>query len=547
MTTLETKERVVSGLARGFLRSLGRFANRPALYVDQEFLTYEDLGRMANGIAAAILETDQDRNPLIGILAHRSVTAYAGVLGTLLAGKGYVPLNPKLPLERLAKIFLQSRSRILLVGKEAVHLLDRLLRRVPHPIMILYPACEQAGMPQVALAPHRLVVFETTAPDPPFIERTAPDDDTIVYLLFTSGSTGEPKGVPVRYGNLRSYVDYVCRRYDVNEQDRFSQMFDFSFDLSVHDMFICWERGACLYSIPDHAVMAPAKFIRDHQITMWFSVPSVVGVMLQLGMLKPGSLPSLRGSSFCGEPLPSRYARAWQDAAPNSFVENLYGPTETTIAISHYRWDPDNSRKACINGIVPIGWVFDRQCACLVGINELRPEPNTKEGGELCLSGSQVTTGYWNDPDKTAKQFVRLPDQGEALWYRTGDLVKQDSDGCMHYLGRIDQQVKIMGHRVELQEVDAALRDTAGIEQVASVAWPVQDGLAKGIVTFIAGTPGRDAEDLLRVCREHLPDYMVPKRVYWIEALPLNVHGKVDRRKLVHLLEEDINEDRSGR
>jgi amino acid adenylation domain-containing protein len=538
MITVETPERIVPGLADGFLRSLHRFPDRAALYADGVLWTYESLGRMAGGVAGAIRNVDEDNNPLVGILAHRSVTAYAGVLGTLLAGKGYVPLNPKLPIGRLAKILLQSRTRTLIVGEEAAHLLDPLLQQIAHSIVVLYPTVEQAGMPRLGIGPHRLVLFEKAPQDQSFIMPAASNHDTIAYLLFTSGSTGEPKGVPVRYGNVRSYVQYISRRYEVTEHDRFSQMFDLSFDLSVHDMLVCWERGACLYSVPEHAVMAPAKFIRDHQITMWFSVPSVIGVMLQLGMLKPGSLPSLRGSLFCGEPLPARYARAWQEAAPNSFVENVYGPTETTIAISHYRWDPDNSPQSCLNGIVPIGWIFEGQRTCIVPAGELHPAANSDKIGELCLAGSQVTTGYWNAPDKTAKQFVRLPDKGEAVWYRTGDLVKQDNEGCLYYLGRIDHQVKIMGHRVELQEVEGVLRDAAGTEQVASVAWPVKDGLARGIVAFIAGRPDRDAAELLQVCRERLPDYMVPKRICRIDALPLNLHGKTDRQQLIHLLEE---------
>ena len=533
MIHTEAPERIESGLAAGFLRSLQRFPERPALHVDGSLWTYEHLGSIAGAVATAIRSADRDGHPLVGILAHRSLTAYSGIVGAFLAGKGYVPLNPKVPIERLLKILLQSGSRVLLAGREAAHLLDPLLQQMPHPMIVLYPAADEAAMPQLMPGSHRLVRIKAAARDRPFIDVVPPPADTIVYLLFTSGSTGEPKGVPVRYGNVRSYVEYICRRYTVTERDRFSQMFDLSFDLSVHDMLVCWERGACLYSVPDHATMAPAKFIREHRITMWFCVPSVVGVMLQLGMLKPGSLPSLRASLFCGEPFPARYAEAWQHAAPNSFVENLYGPTETTIAISHYRWDPDSSSQACVNGIVPIGWIFEGQRACLL------PTGDQKGVGELCLGGSQVTTGYWNNPEKTNKQFVRLPDRGDALWYRTGDLVTQDDDGCMYYVGRIDDQVKIMGHRVELQEVDAVLRDAAGVEQVASVAWPVQDGLARGIVTFIAGTPHLDEAALLRVCRERLPDYMVPKRLCQLAALPLNLHGKTDRRQLIHLLEEE--------
>jgi amino acid adenylation domain-containing protein len=359
--------------------------------------------------------------------------------------------------------------------------------------------------------------------------------DAIAYLLFTSGSTGEPKGVPISHANVRAYIRHICDRFQVNEHDRFSQMFDLTFDLSVHDMFVCWERGACLYSVPETSLMAPAKFVKDHCLTMWFSVPSAIGLMAKMGMLKPRVFPSLRVSLFCGEPLPSVYASAWQEAAPNSVIENLYGPTETTIAITSYRWDPESSPSACVNGIVPIGWVFDGQQACVID-HERNPVP-IGERGELCLSGSQVTRGYWENPRKTAEQLVRLRSFGERVWYRTGDLVRQDQSGCFYYLGRIDHQVKIRGYRVELQEVEFVLRKASGSGQVAAVAWPVREGIAEGIVAFIGGRLQCDANAIVRYCREALPDYMVPRQIHVLDALPLNENGKLDRFKLIKMLE----------
>jgi non-ribosomal peptide synthetase component F len=279
--------------------------------------------------------------------------------------------------------------------------------------------------------------------------------------------------------------------------------------------------------------MLPAKFIRDHALTMWFSVPSLVALLSNMRLLQPKCFPSLRFSLFCGEPLTATHAQDWQEAAPNSIVENLYGPTETTIAVSHYRWDPSKSPQECLNGIVPIGWPFAGQ-QCRVADHE---RGKVSETGELCLAGSQVTDGYWNNPEKTRCQFVRFPETGGTLWYRTGDLVKRGENGCLYYLGRIDHQVKIRGYRVELQEIEVVLRKTSKAEQVVAVPWPVADGSADGVVAFISGASNLDDLHILNRCREALPDYMVTRRIYRLEEMPLNDNRKVDRKKLVKLLE----------
>jgi non-ribosomal peptide synthetase component F len=334
---------------------------------------------------------------------------------------------------------------------------------------------------------------------------------------------------------VRSYIDYVCSRYDFDETDRFSQHSELTFDLSVHDIFVAWEHGASLYCLPERAVLLPAKFIREHALTAWFSVPSVISVLSKMRLLEPDCFPSLRYSLFCGEPLPTSYAQLWQNAAPHSIVENLYGPTEATIAISHYRWDQDHSPAQCLNGICPIGWTFAGQQSSIADqeFNILSRD----QSGELFLAGSQVTTGYWNDPEKTGTKFVRLGASEDTIWYRTGDLVKQDWTGCMYYLGRIDDQVKIRGYRAELQEIEAVLRKACGTDHVVSVAWPVRDGSADGVVAFVSGQKALDEAKALKYCSTYLPSYMVPHRIYALDNLPLNLNGKVDRKGLVRLLE----------
>lgn len=520
------------GLIGGFLRSAERFADRKALFVNNEAFTYDALRAEASRIASAIAEWEPEPYLLAAVFAYRSLAAYSAVLGILASGKGYVPLNPKFPLERTRKMLLLSGCRVLVVGREAFHQLPELLKGIDRNVTVILPDVQDVGGLPSLYPKHQFVTPAKSAPN------TFPQPDVSpespAYLLFTSGSTGEPKGVPITHANVCSYIRYTCDRYDVAENDRFSQEFDQTFDLSVHDMFVCWERGACLFCVPERSLMTPAKFIRDNALTMWFSVPSVIGAMSKLRLLQAGCLPSLRFSLFCGEPLPAIYAQAWQEAAPNSILENLYGPTEATIAISNYRWDNARSPQQCVNGIVPIGWIFDGQNVCVVD-QDRRPVA-AGEVGELCLAGSQVTSGYWNNLKKTAEQFVHLPGDRDHLWYRTGDLAKQDASFCLFYLSRTDHQVKIRGYRVELQEIEEVVRRASGSAHVVSVPWPVRNGSADGVIAFVSGLESLDQSHVLTYCRGYLPEYMVPKRIYLLDEMPLNGNGKIDRDRLLQTL-----------
>jgi amino acid adenylation domain-containing protein len=530
-----TKPGVFRSLIDGFVESVNRFPLREALVVDEEHLSYVALQGLAAKIAYTILQHEHDASSLVALLAHRSKTAYASILGILGAGKGYVPLNPKFPVERTRRMLDLSGCGMLIVGTEGFQHLPKLLLDANRPLTVILPDLIDASGLSSDFPQHRFVPSNEMVDgnELPFHPEVSPTD--IAYLLFTSGSTGQPKGVPIAQSNVRSYLQYICDRYDVDETDRFSQEFDLTFDLSVHDMFVCWERGACLFSVPETSVMAPAKFIREHQLTMWFSVPSVIGVLARMRLVPPGCFPSLRYSLFCGEPLAASYAQLWQAAAPNSIVENLYGPTETTIAISHYRWNKTGSSEECVNGIVPIGWMFDGQ-QCSV-IDAERKAVAAGVPGELCLAGSQVTTGYWNEPKKTQQQFVRLPAAGERPWYRTGDMVRQDTNGCLYYLGRVDNQIKIRGYRVELQEIEAVLRRACGTEQIVSIGWPVENGTADGVVAFVAGLSSLETDRVLDYCSNFLPSYMVPRKIYLCDEMPLNANGKIDRHRLVSMLE----------
>ncbi|HUA15076.1 MAG TPA: amino acid adenylation domain-containing protein [Verrucomicrobiae bacterium] len=516
-------------LLTGFLRSLQNYPQNVALELGEERFTYSELWDKAAKIAHALNDSLGDASPVVAILAYRSVAAYSGILGILASGRGYVPLNPKFPVERNLAMLNASGSAALIVGAECSGIAQSLLERVAQPLIVLTPdpdfQLEVSGPITVFTAGDMRASVEPRNPD------VSPD--ATAYLLFTSGSTGIPKGVAVTQGNVSAYLEYTGRRYQLTPQDRCSQNFDLTFDLSVHDLFLCWDAAATLCPFAAESALCPAVYIDDKQLTVWFSVPSVALFASKLGLLEPGAFPSLRWSLFCGEALTAAMASAWQEAAPNSVVENLYGPTEATIAFTHYRWHRETSLQQCLNGIVPIGLPFTGQ-HCRIVNDDLSPTA-MGEPGELCLGGSQVAPGYLDNPEKTRQQFVNLAGS-DRIWYRTGDLVKQDEQSCIYYLGRRDHQVKINGYRVELQEIDLVLREAADTELAVAIPWPMQGGSAAGIVAVLWGTnSSRDAE-ILAACERKLPTYMVPSRVFRLTEVPLNANGKIDRRKIAELL-----------
>ncbi len=516
-------------LISGFFRSLRADPGRPALEIGVLSLSYEQLWNYAGGIAGCLLETLEPSEKVVAVLASRSVAAYGGILAVLGSGRGYVPLNPKFPLERTLVMLRASGCKTLIVGQECAGTLESLLPRLNESLKLIFP--DPGSKPQFSSV-HRVITTEelSTIADPrhPII---GPGDTA--YLLFTSGSTGVPKGVAVSQSNAVAYMEYAAKRFGMHNRDRCSQNFDLTFDLSVHDLFTCWDAGATLCPFAEQT-LTPATLIEEKELTCWFSVPSVAMFASKLGLLEPGAFPSLRWSLFCGEALSASLAAAWQGAANKSILENLYGPTEATIAITYYRWDSDTSPAECVRGLVPIGWPFDGQQVCAVN-DDLAPVP-VGESGELCLGGSQVTRGYLNDPEKTAKSFVRLQHTGDQVWYRTGDLVRQDERGCLFYLGRRDFQVKVNGYRVELQEIDLVLREAARTELAVAIPWPLSDGSASGIVGVISGSDPAHDQQIIAACETRLPRYMVPSRIYHFPQIPLNVNGKIDRGKITEML-----------
>ena len=518
----------------GFVASARRFPDRPALSTQSGTLSYGELREAACRVAATLQRGGAVlADSMTAVLADRGATAFTGILGALLAGDGYVPLNPSAPPDRTRAMFQRAKCRAVIVDREGLQRLDALLVGAA-PTLVLAPETAEVDDLRDRWPNH--TIYGAGDLEPALHWREPPVcADAVAYLLFTSGSTGQPKGVMVAHRNVTAFVDYMVQLYEVNECDRFSQTFQLTFDLSVFDMFVCWERGAHLCCPSPKALLKPGRFIRDMGLTIWFSVPSVLTFMKQFGMLKAGSYPSLRLSLFCGEPLPVGSVQSWRGAAPNSVIENLYGPTELTIACTRHRWDDIASPPAAEIGIVPIGEAYPGMRTLVVddALNEVAPGGL----GELLMAGPQMSLGYLDDPVRTAAAFLIPPGQSE-VFYRTGDRVRRPlDDQPMTHFGRLDFQVKVMGHRVELGEIEAAVRDACGSDGVVAVGWPRTDSGYGGVEAFIECD---DAHDLRGPLGDRLPDYMMPRRIHVMPRLPRNTSGKFDRQALTKLLEEGL-------
>jgi amino acid adenylation domain-containing protein len=474
-------------LRTGVLASAAAHPNAPAVVVRGRTITYESLALRARVLAAAIVRALGRPAARVGVLAARSEVAYVGTLGALCSGAAFVPLNPKLPIERTRSMARRSELDAIIVDRDTAPLLDAV-----------------AGDVRVLIHGDQPGEHEPLA-DLPDVR---PDD--LAYLLFTSGTTGEPKGVGITHTNVLHYLDVMGARYGLTPDDRCSQTFDQTFDLSVHDIFTTWNAGACLYAMAPIEMLAPVRFVNAHRLTTWFSVPSAA--VLARDRIPAGSMPSLRWSLFCGEPLTNETAERWQAAAPNSVVENLYGPTELTIACLAYRWN--GTPKETLNGIVPIGRPLDGLTASIVD-------------DELWVGGPQTAPGYWRDAKQTRERFV-------DGYYKTGDRVVEHPSGIYCYLGRIDHQLKILGFRVEPAEIEGILRQQPGVTGAVAVGYPVAQAQALGIVAFVTGEPG-SADELRRAAASVLPAYMVPTKIVRLDQFPLNANGKVDRAELLRL------------
>ena len=504
-------------LAQPFFESARANPSKLAVVADGRTLTYAELLEQVTRIVAW-LSSASSPPKRVGILGSRSAEACAGILATAWVGATYFPISLKQPEARIIDLLGRSALDAIIADKTGATMLSSaIVKAAPKPVLALSTTATGVAVAR----------YDDLPPAPHVDAPANSSADHIGYVLYTSGSTGTPKGVMIPNRGVEHLLRVMNAMYPLRPDDRLAETADTSFDISVYNMFAAWKTGASLHVIPATQSMGPAKFIQEHQITTWYSVPSVAAFMNRMHLLKPGCFPSLRLTFFCGEPLLTAVAEAWQQAAPNSQVINFYGPTEATVMCTGEEYGPTATfTRDC----VAIGRPFPGMKTAIAGSNS--NFAGVGEPGELLLSGPQLAMGYLDDAQKTADRFVTIDAE---RWYRTGDLASFDERGVFHYLGRVDNQVKVLGYRVELEEIECHLRDATHSDAVAAIAWPPQG--ATGIIAFVGGYSGSLA-DVKSALQQKLPTYMVPTRIIALREVPLNNNGKVDRGVLRTQLQE---------
>ncbi|MBV9836903.1 MAG: amino acid adenylation domain-containing protein [Solirubrobacterales bacterium] len=522
----------MSGLLQDYVTAQAeRRADAVALVMGERRLTYGELERLSNQLAHLLVEAGCRPGDRVCLCTEKSPQAIVGMLAALKARCTYVPIDVASPTARIARIVRSADPAVVLTMGAAMSLVGELLASE-----VLAP-----GLPVGALerfpgeGPGFPVAFDAADWDSQPGER-APrtgDPQEIAHLLFTSGSTGDPKGVAIIHANVRAFVEWAVEYFGTEPGDRISGHPPLHFDLSTFDIYATFSAGATLFPVPPSTLLPGqlGEFISSNQLTQWFSVPSTMTYMAKFGAVPERGFPSLKRVLWCGEVLPTAILIDWMKRIAQASFTNLYGPTEATIASSFYTVEEIPRDETAP---IPIGTA----CAgeeLLVLDGECNPVP-PGEIGELYIAGAGISPGYWRDERRTSEAFRPdpRPGRGEQRIYRTGDLARFDRDGLAYFLGRTDSQIKSRGYRIELGEIEAALNARPEIVECAVVG--VESAGFEGTSICCAFRPASEADSNPAALRSALaallPTYMLPSHWRSLEALPKNVNGKIDRRRL---------------
>lgn len=500
----------VSNLDIAFRAVVFQYETRVALFYPATGakVTYGELSLLVDSIASTFWSKGLRRGQVVAIFHDKSPAAFAAMLACLRLGIIYTNLDPDSPWERLRKIITSCQPSLIV---NAFH-------EIPFSSNL-----KDLGY-QDAL---HLRDVQTPAANDPLPELGPIGAGSAAYIMFTSGSTGMPKGAVMSHANLLWFIQWAQDRFSINPSDVFTNVNPIYFDNSVFDFYASIFSGATLTPIaPDQVrdTRLLVRLIEEACCTIWFSVPSLLVYLLTTRTLSGNSFPSIRKIIFGGEGFPKpKLKQLYELFSARAELENVYGPTECTCICSANTITSADFKD--MQNLAPLGLLAPNFEYEILPLDATDPD-----FGVLFLSGPQVGLGYFNDLERTGAAFIQNPRHllYSDIGYRTGDLVKKDARGWLHFKGRADFQIKHMGYRIELEEVEAALNSLPEVKECAVIYQSLGGGLGQ-ILAFTAMTSLETSQGLLQKIALILPPYMLPKRIVTLDFLPKNANGKVDR------------------
>jgi len=501
------------------------------VYRDRK-IGYRELDELSNRLANVLVAHGVGRGDRVGICLPKSIESVVAVFGILKAGAVYVPLDPSAPARRQAFIAANCEMKALVGARKKIAAIGQHLTKSCSLECVISTDSEAPAGPgarsTAAMLPWGHVQVAPADPPeaPPVIE------DDLAYILYTSGSTGEPKGVMISHRASLTFVNWAFDCFQVQPADRVSNHAPLHFDLSIFDIFVTIQAGATVVLAPEELSIFPmdlARFIEEQRISIWYSVPSVLTRLVLHGNLARYSYPHLRTILFAGEVFPVKYLRGLRGLIPHAGYYNLFGPTETNVC-TWYQVDelpPDETT-------LPIGRVCANTEAFVM--NDRRELAAPGETGELWVRGPGLMKGYWGLPERTSQVLLRHalhPLLGEELVYRTGDMVKLGAGGNYVFFGRRDHMIKSRGYRIELGEIETALYSHPKVLEAAVIAVPdEQIGHAIKAVVVPQEAAALTAHELEYFCSQRIPKYMIPGSIEFRSSLPKTSTGKIDKTLL---------------
>ena len=508
-------------------RSAEKFPDRSAFRFYGESLNYSELSSRSNQLARTLAEQGVRRRDRVGIFMNKCIEMPLTVHGIMKAGAAYVPIDPEAPVARLKYIIQHCGIQVLIAQASKVKILSDIIAETE--LDCLVGIDETSGL-TIRTVPWR-EVYDASSQTPDSGPMTEQD---LAYIMYTSGSTGEPKGIMHTHHSGLSYAKLSAETYQVCEKDILGNHSPLHFDMSTFEFFSGPLKGACTVLIPEEYTKLPASLsnlIADEHLTIWYSVPFALIQLLLRGAMETRDLSALRWILFGGEPFPVGYLRELMIRLPNARFSNVYGPAEVNqCAFYHIPKPPEKGEDS-----VPIGQIWAISEGLVIDQHDQPVDPGTT--GELMIRSPTMMQGYWNREDLNQRAFYyRTPFPGyQETFYRTGDLVQLTETGNYKYLGRKDRQIKTRGYRVELDEIETALSSHKQIEEAA--AFPLPD--SEGSTLISAGVTLKDNQkvtesELMKYLKTKLPWYAVPRRIDIVKAFPRTSSGKIDRRALQH-------------